>query len=393
MRSLSSLGRLFFVLACGALLLGPGGGRFDFGGVEGAAAAVASAETTGTGGTTTEEGSDAQADTTPAKERAVEVEIEVDTDAEAEAETAGGAFVIHSESGDLVRVGQSHTIDASTMVSGDAVVIGGNLDVHGKVGGDAVVVGGILHLYPDAFVGGEAVAVGGRLIKDEGAFVGGQEVSIGTGIEQLLPWSWYKREVSPWTSAGKRLIDAIARMAFGFLAILIFVDLFGERTGRIAARAEGDSFRSGLIGLLGLILLPITILVLVLSCIGILLLPVLGVVVGVAMLWGFVATSFVVGRTLGRRFFPDLATPRIQAFVGFLILGVTAFVGGLLLSFGGPIRFLGWTFAIAGKVILGLALLVGFGSVLATRFGRRPKGEAITETPAAPGSPASETGL
>jgi hypothetical protein len=392
MRSLSRLVRLFFVLACAVLLLG--GGRLFTGEAEAAAAAVASAETTGTGGTETGEGSDAQADTTPAKERVVDVKIEVDTDAEAEAETAGGAFVIHSEAGDLVRVGQSHTIDASTMVSGDAVVIGGNLDVHGKVGGDAVVVGGTLHLYPDAFVGGEAVVVGGRLVKDEGAFVGGQEVSIGTGIEQLLPWSWYKREVSPWNSAGKRLIDAIARVVFGFLAILIFVDLFGERTGRIAARAEGDSFRSGLIGLLGLILLPITILVLVLSCIGILLLPVLGVLVGVAMLWGFVAASLVVGRTLGRRFFPDLETPRLQAFVGFLILGVTAFVGGLLLSsFVGPVRFFGWTFAIAGKVILGLALLVGFGAVLATRFGRRPKGEAITEAPAAPSAPPSDSGM
>ncbi|MFH1682014.1 MAG: hypothetical protein ABIH26_15400 [Candidatus Eisenbacteria bacterium] len=378
---LPRLDRVLLALACAVVLLG--GIHLFPGAAVGAAASLSAADSTASDSAEAEV--DTAAEEERDRERGVRVKVDIDTEDEV------GSLTM--DSGDLVRMGQSHTIDSTTMVSGDAVVIGGNLDVYGKIGGDAVVIGGALHLHPGAFVSGEAVVIGGRLTKEEGAFVGGEQVSIGTGFEQFFPWSWCKREVSPWKSAGRTLIGAVVRIVLVFLAILIFVDLFGERTGRIAGRVESDSFRSGLFGLLGVILVPVTILVLVISCIGILLLPVLGVLIGVAFLWGVVAASLVIGRTVGRRFFPDLETPRYQAFVGFLILGATAFVGALLLSWGGPIRFLGWTFAIAGKVILGLAYLVGFGAVLATRFGRRPKGEVIVEEGGAAGAPSPGAGV
>jgi hypothetical protein len=294
------------------------------------------------------------------------------------------------EDGDMVRVGQSHTIEADEYVPGDAVVIAGNLDLYGSVGGDAVVVGGTLHLYPGAAVEGDAVAVGGTVVRDKGATIGGEQVSIGAGVDKLLPWGWCRREGSVAKTLLRVLLETLGRMVLGFLAILIFVDLFGRRTARISRRLEEDSFRSGLVGLLGMVLIPVSILVLVISCLGILLLPVLAVVIAVAFAWGIVVSSLVTGRTVGSRLFPGERAARWQALLGLAILYVTNFVGLLILSFGGPVRFLGWTLLIAGKVVLVLALLVGFGAVLWTRFGRKGRGDEVLEesspAPSAPGA-------
>jgi hypothetical protein len=304
----------------------------------------------------------------------------------------GGTVRIHTEDGDYVRTGQSGEIGENEIVTGDAVVIGGNLDVRGKVRGDAVVIGGVLRLHPGSAVRGDAVAVGGRVIKEGDAEVGGQEVSIGTGMEKVLPWGWHHREMGATKCGLHTILGAFFRLLFGFFAILIFVDLFGKRTERVAARVQNDGFRSALAGVLGIVLIPMAILVLIISCVGILLLPVLGVAIGVALAWGIVGASLVAGRTVGQRLFPGVRAPRWDALLGLLILYITNFVGSLLLCFGGPIRFLGWVFVIAGKVILVAALAVGFGAVLTTRFGRTPKGEGPAEEGASPEAPVPASG-
>lgn len=296
------------------------------------------------------------------------------------------------EDGDMVRVGQSLTIEKDLAVGGDAVVIGGNLDILGSVAGDAVVVGGTLHIFPGASVAGDAVAVGGTVIRDAGSAVGGQHVTIGGGVDKLLPWGWHRREASVSKGILHVLLDTLGRMVAGFLAILIFVDLFGKRTARIAKRVDEDTFRSGLVGLVAMILIPVSILVLVISCLGILLLPVLGVLLGVAFIWGIVVAALLVGRTLGRRFFPAARADRWEALIGLALLCATNFAGLLLLTFGGPVRFLGWTLLIAGKVILVLAFLVGFGGVVWTRFGRKKPGEDVVEEGTVP-PPAPAAGL
>ena len=305
----------------------------------------------------------------------------------------GGAVRIQTEDGDYVRMGQSGEVGANELVTGDAVVIGGNLDVHGRVRGDAVVIGGVLRLHPGSSVRGDAVAVGGRVVKNEDAHVGGQEVSIGTGMEKVLPWGWHRRELGATKCGLHTILGAFFRILFGFFAILIFVDLFGKRTERVAARVQNDGFRSALAGLLGIVLIPMAVLVLIISCVGILLLPVLGVAIGVALAWGIAGASLVTGRTVGQRLFPGARAPRWDALLGLLILYITDFIGSLLLCFGGPVRFLGWVILIAGKVILVAALVVGFGAVLTTRFGRTPRGEGPVEEDPSPESPVPAAGV
>ena len=61
---------------------------------------------------------------------------------------------------------------------------------------------------------------------------------------------------------------------------------------------------------------PIAVLVLVISCLGILLLPVLGFLIAAAVAWGLAVASLVTGRTLGARLFPGAYAPRWQALLG-----------------------------------------------------------------------------
>lgn len=304
-------------------------------------------------------------------------------------EAAGGRVRVDIErtSSDLVRMGESLVVPAGQLVKGDAVVIGGNLDVYGTVNGDAVVVGGTLHLHDGCVVHGEAVAVAGTVVKEDGAAVGGQEVSIGMGIEKILPWSWTHRTYSPGRSAWLAVRKGLIRLVLTLFAVLVFVDLFSRPTARVANKIREDYFRTGLAGMLAVILTPVSILVLVISIVGILLLPFLGILIGIAFVWGWVAVSLATGRTLGGRFFPDLGTPRLQALLGAALLYTTVFAGELILGLGGFFAFAGWTLVIAGKVITTVAFLIGFGAVLMTRFGRRGSDGAAAEEPAVPATP------
>src|SRR5947209_6668841 len=61
---------------------------------------------------------------------------------------------------DIVRFGGGITVATGEYVGGDAVAIGGSVDVDGEVSGDTVAVGGSLTLGPHAHVHGDAVVVG-----------------------------------------------------------------------------------------------------------------------------------------------------------------------------------------------------------------------------------------
>ncbi|MBN1824947.1 MAG: polymer-forming cytoskeletal protein [Candidatus Eisenbacteria bacterium] len=278
---------------------------------------------------------------------------------------------MENSTADMVRIGRSMVVPEDLIVEGDAVVIGGNLDVYGKVRGDAVVVGGVLTLHPTARITGDAVVTAGSLDKMEGARVQGQQVNVGYGLERLFPWGLHKHSFSPTQRAARVFGKWLAWLVLFFLFTLIFVDLFSRATERIAERVQQDYFRSGLAGVLGIVLTPVAFLVLAISIIGLLLVPVLVVVLMVASIWSMVAVSLVVGRNMGVKIFPSVSHPRWLTMIGFILLGALNLVGKLLVGIGGPLNYLGWSVLIAGNVILALAFLIGFGAVLMSRFGRR----------------------
>jgi hypothetical protein len=80
--------------------------------------------------------------------------------------SALAAASYHRAQRDVVEFGNNVEIPADETVSGDVVVFGGNVDIHGTVEGSAVVFGGDLHIYPEGSVQKDTVSFGGSIINE-----------------------------------------------------------------------------------------------------------------------------------------------------------------------------------------------------------------------------------
>lgn len=76
------------------------------------------------------------------------------------------AAAYHHAQRDIVEFGSDVDIPADEIVSGDVVVFGGDVHVHGAVEGSAVVFGGDLHIYPEGSVAKDTVSFGGNIINE-----------------------------------------------------------------------------------------------------------------------------------------------------------------------------------------------------------------------------------
>lgn len=251
-------------------------------------------------------------------------------------------------------------------VEEDAVAFGGNLDVYGHVEGDASAFGGNVILHPNASVEGDVSAIGGSVIRNDGAYVEGSTESFGGGnIGALVAGevkNSLKKEFKP-QEAEKTdedndhgpgfpgfLLQFAALFGVGFLGQLIFPNRMKE----ISAEIRRQPVKSGVTGLLASFALAIISVVLTVTLIGIPAVLALCLVGPLAVALGMTAVASELGMRL-----PVLRGRKTQAVV--LALGLLVLLGV------GSIPVLGW-------LVLFLAALVGFGAIVRTRFGNRPRG-------------------
>lgn len=287
-------------------------------------------------------------------------------------------------SGDRVRIGGSVDVAEGETIEGDVVAVGGSVNVDGEVLGDVVAVAGSVKLGPHADVGRNVVSVGGAIARDPQAQVGGKLSQIGiTGLE-FGDWSWRRNPVGTWWGAmvgsAFALVGTLARVAVLCLLTALVV-LFGrdymERAGNVAQR---QSVKAGLVGFLAQLLfvplLVITIVVLVLTIVGIpflLLLPFAILLVAVFGLIGFTAVAHLVGSAATRRLGWSTDNPYLVTVTGVLLLMAPVILSRLIgLGGGGPLFPITLSLGIAGALIEYLAWTVGFGAVALARF--RPRG-------------------
>jgi hypothetical protein len=254
---------------------------------------------------------------------------------------------------DIIKFGTDLVIEEEMNVR-DAVVVAGDITVDGSVVRDVVAVGGSVILTNKAVVGRNVVAIGGLIEKGTDAEVGGNltEVNI-PGIYSLVQtfsggdWTGPFLFFSVWP-----IISFI-----GFLALsLLIMAFFPGAVGTVSHNIEGKPVRTGLTGLIGMLLIiPLGILLAV-SLIGILLIPVEMVLVSASFLVGYIA----VGRLIGNKILSTLKRPESamiwETFWGIIFLGLIGFI------------------PVVGWLINVLAVLFGFGSVLicSLHFHARP---------------------
>jgi len=208
-------------------------------------------------------------------------------------------------------------------VGDSTVAVLGNAYVNSKVGDSVVAVLGNVELGPDAEVHGEVVAVGGSVKRDPKAIVHGQvnNVSFG-GVFSDLEWlhSWivncalYGRLLA----FGPHLMWAWW-IAIGFLAFYVILALlFGRGVEKCAETLEQRPGYSILSALLTLLLSPIAIVLLVLTGVGIAVVPFLAAGLFFAGLFGKAVMLAWLGRRITRPL--GLDQPAVAVLIGGVIM-------------------------------------------------------------------------
>src|SRR5262245_23257917 len=292
--------------------------------------------------------------------------------------------------GDRVQFGSSINMREGEGVDGDVVAIGGAVTVDGEVRGDVVAVGGGMTLGPNAVASDNVVVVGGPLNRDPNSRIGGRVQTVGVGSMNFGDWRWTANPLwlfwGSMVGAAFALVFTLTRLAILCLLAALVV-LFGRSyMERAADHAATETVKAGAIGFLAQLLfipvLVITIVVLVMTIIGIpllLLLPFVFLGLMVVLVVGFTAVGYRLGQVLLTRMGWSTDNPYLTAIAG-IVLVMSPLLLARLLGLVVPFTF---GLGLIGMLLEYAAWTVGFGAVALTRFGGGPNATPVaTTTPA-----------
>jgi len=253
---------------------------------------------------------------------------------------------------DVVTMGGDARIDGRAF--GNVVTMGGDADVGGTVVGDVVTMGGDIRVRPGGVVHGRVQTMGGEVVREDGAGGGSAGVALsvpGAVDERSFTWSHEGGHDSSGVFAYVvETAEAGLRYALLFLGALLFAFFAPERFGRLhqaVRRAPLRSLAGGPVGMTAAGLLTIVL------CITILGLPVafgLGLTAFVAACAGLATVGHLLGMALPLAALEDKPVVRLGA--GILVL------------------FLVTRVPVFGWLAFLVALTIGIGAVVLTRFGK-----------------------
>ena len=267
-------------------------------------------------------------------------------------------------------------IPSGATVTGPVAVAQGTLDVYGRIQGNAYVLDGDVVVHRGGVIAGDALAVGGRVALDGGR-VEGEMRSLSGVPAGVLRGERAQPPLTTWESV---------KLVFGWFAVLVVIGLgvmiFAEpNLDGVVGAMESSFSKAFWFGVLGQIMaLPALLLLclgLVLTLIGILLVPFAAVAYSIAVA-GLVTLGFLaVARLTGgvwMRF--DPASPSARGMhLRALFIGLVIYMGLWMLA-----ALFTWH-PLAGAVLRGLALAVtwvaatvGLGAALISRAGTQRPG-------------------
>ena len=187
---------------------------------------------------------------------------------------------------------------------GDVVAVFGDVDLEGKADGAVVAVFGTLHAGSNAVVGGDAVSVGGAIEREHGAKFHGQVQETGINLPGFRHMTW----VSTWFSECVLKLRPLApRVAWVwpvagvfFLVYLLIAAAFPQTVRPCVEALNTRPITTLAVGVLGKFALAIVYLLLVVTVIGIIIIPFVQVAMIVAFLVGKVAILERIGSGVGK---------------------------------------------------------------------------------------------
>lgn len=269
------------------------------------------------------------------------------------------AGIVPAQAADsIVRVRGNVVVPAGTSVD-FAVALGGDVLVDGSVGENAVALGGSVLLGPGAVVRGDVVSVGGTVTRQAGARVDGQTTVVDWSrvVPSFMPsfmpfacgwWHW-----RPWEPPA---VPGVIPL-LGFLALALLTAALAPRTVDLLSSAieqgPAGTFFWGLLGSVSII--PVAFMLLI-SIIGIVLIPLEILAAGIAFFLGYVGAARLVGMKI-------LAAARLEGRP--MILETLLGMAALWLVSQAP--FIGW-------LVMVVAMIMGLGAVITGLFGRLARG-------------------
>jgi len=306
----------------------------------------------------------------------------------------GGSVTISGElTGDLVSMGGPVYI--SGLVDGDVSSIGGPVDVSGRVSGGISAVGGKVTLSGAGRVDGDISSLGGGVEKGAKSSHKGSVNSFsadalkGTignalGIARnagRYNWGQGRHESRSWNYRfsgngddawkiagiiGVGLAIVFSMLATGLLLVLLPVLFFPKNVENTRDAMHGDIWRACAIGAVALVGFFPGLLMMVVSILGIPLVPFALMLFAAAAVLGLSAFSVI----LQARFFEGLKKAGPSGLAGKVAAGY-ALIAGLLL-FGKLIPLVGGLLSLIGMILLAFGMMVGLGAAWMTRLGTRP---------------------
>ena len=259
--------------------------------------------------------------------------------------------------GEMVIAGGRTKLEEGSRVTGSVHVMDGIVEVDGQIGGDLSMIDGRVHLGPRARLGGDLNVSGGELDRSPEARVTGEvNRGAGSGIQAPFFPEWTILPAPEGVSVTGRIVDLLAEAILTAVLAFLAVRFIPRPVSRVAGAVVRGPVLSGALGLLAMIVVPS---LLVLMAFTVILIPVAllsALLLGVVILYGWIAIGSEIGRRMTRRLKWDVRPPAAA------ILGTLLFV--LLVNASELIP-------VVRVVVPILAASVGLGAVFLTRFGMR----------------------
>jgi hypothetical protein len=242
---------------------------------------------------------------------------------------------------DVVTMGGDAEVDGRAF--GNVVTMGGDADIGGVVVGNVATMGGDIRIRPTGVVFGRLETMGGEVVHEGTTSLSMQgSAELGGGEAQGDGGGFFATVVET--------AEAGLRYALLFLGALLFAFFAPERFARLHGAVRRAPLRSIAGGTVGLIAAGLLSIVLLITVIGIPVALVLGLVVFVAACAGLATVGHLIGQALPVRALEERPVMRLAA--GILALFVVT-----------RVPFFGW-------LAFWIALVIGVGAVVLTRFGK-----------------------
>lgn len=249
----------------------------------------------------------------------------------------------------IVKIGRDIQIGAGQKAD-YVIAVGSQVTVNGLVENNVVTLGGSVVLASGAVVRGNVICIGGVVAQGNGAQVFGDITEINSSNILAAFSSAFYDNTDEWSLLVDVIYFCFFVLLFSFALLMAF--LFPRPLNTIVSSIRENKIKSFLLGAAGTLMIAPLFMLLILSFIGIPLIPLVFSLILLAFMFGFISVSALLGNFVLTNAFRHHKKSLIRETLLGLILW----------------WIIGWTPFYLGMIIKAVVITIGFGGVLLVLF-------------------------